>query len=316
MPTTNYMVVHARHDHGFKVPRPDLSAAIGTPNACSGCHADKPLTFATEAYVKWWGTKRIGQPDWSTTIAAGRTDPTAAASALAALLDDPKQPGIVRATAADLLPASQESLTSILGALVDPDPLVRDAAVRALSEADPAIRAKVLSPLTQDPIRTVRIDAGRALAGAPAARLPPPEARRAADALAEWRASQNLDADRPEARLNLCSLDAELGDLAAAEVECNAALRLAPGIPGPYVNLADVQRAEGREEAARATLYNGLKIAPDNPALWYALGLALVRQHRPGEALEALKKATTLDPANRRFAEVYRIAQAELAPGQ
>jgi Flp pilus assembly protein TadD len=174
----------------------------------------------------------------------------------------------------------------------------------------------VLSPLTQDPIRTVRIDAGRALAGAPAAKLPPPEARRAADALAEWRASQNLDADRPEARLNLCALDAELGDLASAEVECNAALGLAPGIPGPYVNLADVQRAEGREEAARATLYNGLKVAPDNPALWYALGLALVRQHRPGEALEALKKATTLDPTNRRFAEVYRIAKAELAPRQ
>jgi hypothetical protein len=33
-----------------------------------------------------------------------------------------------------------------------------------------------------------------------------------------------------------------------------------------------------------------------------------VRQHRPTDALDALKKATTLDPGNRRFAEVYRIA--------
>ena len=198
--------------------------------------------------------------------------------------------------------------------MADPDPLVRDAAVRALAETHPSIRAKVLPPLTLDPVRTVRIDAGRALAGAPAAQLPPPEARQAADALAEWRASQNVDADRPEARLNLCTLDAELGNLATAEVECHAALKLAPGIPGPYVNLADVQRAEGREDAARATLREGLKVAPDNPVLWHALGLALVRQHRPGEALAALKKATALDPGNRRFAEVYRIAQAELAP--
>lgn len=315
MPTTNYMVVHARHDHGFKVPRPDLSAQIGAPDACSKCHSDKPLSYSVDAYAKWWGTKRISQPHWSTTIAAGRADPRAAASALAALIDDREQPAIVRATAADLSEASlEEALPSLLGALADPDPLVRDAAVRALSETDPAFRAKVLPPLTQDPVRTVRIDAGRALAGAPATLLPPPQARQAADALAEWRASQNVDADRPEARLNLCALDAELGDLATAEVECNAALKLAPGIPAPYVNLADVQRAEGREEAARETLRKGLEVAPDNAALWHALGLALVRQHRPGEALDALKKAAELDPGNRRFTEVYRIAQAELAP--
>jgi Flp pilus assembly protein TadD len=203
----------------------------------------------------------------------------------------------------------------VLAALLDPDPLVRDAAVRALSQADPAIRAKVLPPLTQDPVRTVRIDAGRALAGAPAAQLPPPEARRAADALAEWRASQNVDADRPEARLNLCSLAAELGDFPTAEAECHAALRLAPRVPGPYVNLADVQRAEGREEAARATLREGLKVAPESGALWHSLGLALVRQRRPGEALAALKKATELEPDNPRFAQVYAIAVRELGGG-
>jgi tetratricopeptide (TPR) repeat protein len=146
------------------------------------------------------------------------------------------------------------------------------------------------------------------------ARLSPPEARHAAEALAEWRASQNIDADRPEARLNLCALDAELGDLASAEVECHEALRIAPRIPGPYVNLADVQRAEGREEAARATLREGLKVAPETAALWHALGLALVRQRRPVEALDALKKATELEPGNRRFAQVYAIARNELDP--
>jgi Flp pilus assembly protein TadD len=223
----------------------------------------------------------------------------------------------VRATAADLSdPSLKEALPALVGALSDPDPLVRDAAIRALSEADPAIRAKVLPPLTEDPVRTVRIDAGRALAGAPSAQLSPPLARLAADALAEWRATQQLDADRPEARLNLCALDAELGDLAGAEVECHEALRLAPRIPGPYVNLADIQRAEGREDAARATLREGLKVAPDSAALWHSLGLALVRQRRPGEALAALKKATELEPGNRRFAQVYAIALNELDPAR
>lgn len=38
MPVRIYMVVDQRHDHGFRVPRPDLSAKIGTPNACNDCH--------------------------------------------------------------------------------------------------------------------------------------------------------------------------------------------------------------------------------------------------------------------------------------
>jgi HEAT repeat protein len=315
MPTTNYMVVHARHDHGFKVPRPDLTAAIGTPNACSKCHADKPPAWSREAYVRWWGTKRTAQPHWSTTIAAARTDPAAAGPALAALIADARQPAIVRATAVSLAEgALPQDLPSIAGALADPDPLVRDAAVRALSETDPATRAGLLPALAADPVRTVRIDAGRALAGEPAKRLDPSQARRAADALAEWRASQILDADRPEARLNLCALESETGDLPAAEADCAAARALAPGIPTVYVNLADVYRAEGREDDARATLRAGLAVAPESAALWHAMGLAFVRAHEPGEALSALKKATELAPANRRFAEVYAVARKELGP--
>jgi Flp pilus assembly protein TadD len=112
----------------------------------------------------------------------------------------------------------------------------------------------------------------------------------------------------------VCVLDAELGDLVTAEAECNAALALAPSIPTVYVNLADVQRAAGKEEASRATLRAGIAIAPGNAALWHALGLALVRSHEPAQALVALEKATTLDPANSRFAQVYRIALAELGP--
>ena len=41
MPARTYMVVDRRHDHSFRVPRPDLSAKLGTPNACNDCHTDK-----------------------------------------------------------------------------------------------------------------------------------------------------------------------------------------------------------------------------------------------------------------------------------
>jgi tetratricopeptide (TPR) repeat protein len=38
MPQTTYMAVDPRRDHSFRVPRPDLSVKLGTPNACTGCH--------------------------------------------------------------------------------------------------------------------------------------------------------------------------------------------------------------------------------------------------------------------------------------
>ena len=50
MPERMYMVVDGRRDHSFRVPRPDLSAALGTPNACNDCHKDRsgprPRSFA------------------------------------------------------------------------------------------------------------------------------------------------------------------------------------------------------------------------------------------------------------------------------
>jgi len=38
-----------------------------------------------------------------------------------------------------------------------------------------------------------------------------------------------------------------------------------------------------------------------------------VRQQRKPEALKELKRATELDPTNRRFAYVYEVARADLA---
>jgi hypothetical protein len=40
------MVVDARHDHSFRVPRPDQTVTMGTPNACNQCHPDKTPQWA------------------------------------------------------------------------------------------------------------------------------------------------------------------------------------------------------------------------------------------------------------------------------
>ena len=40
MPETTYMAVDPRRDHSIRNPRPDLSVALGTPNACTRCHLE------------------------------------------------------------------------------------------------------------------------------------------------------------------------------------------------------------------------------------------------------------------------------------
>ncbi len=50
MPTTTYMAVDARRDHSLRIPRPDLSTTLATPNACTGCHL-KLENVSTEKHM-------------------------------------------------------------------------------------------------------------------------------------------------------------------------------------------------------------------------------------------------------------------------
>jgi hypothetical protein len=60
MPARSYMVVDRRHDHSFRIPRPDLSMKIGNSNACNDCHADKSTEWGAAAIERWYGPKRKG----------------------------------------------------------------------------------------------------------------------------------------------------------------------------------------------------------------------------------------------------------------
>ena len=56
MPHTTYMEVDPRRDHSLRVPRPDLSVTLGTPNACSHCHVrDRLKEMTTEAQANFDG---------------------------------------------------------------------------------------------------------------------------------------------------------------------------------------------------------------------------------------------------------------------
>jgi predicted CXXCH cytochrome family protein len=134
MPAKTYMVVHERRDHSFRVPRPDLSASLGTPDACTQCHKDRTPDWAAKSIAGWFPSGRQTQPQYGTALQAGRTGSTDAERQLDALILDPGQPAMARASALPLLPryASPASGPAIAAAAADLDPLVRAAAPRAL----------------------------------------------------------------------------------------------------------------------------------------------------------------------------------------
>jgi len=103
MPGRVYMGADYRPDHSLRIPRPDLSAELNTPNACSaqGCHADKSLSWNVEHYTKWYGETR--KPHYGSIIAAGRAYQPGAEADLIRLAEDPLVPAIARATALELL---------------------------------------------------------------------------------------------------------------------------------------------------------------------------------------------------------------------
>jgi tetratricopeptide (TPR) repeat protein len=308
MPEKIYMVVDPRRDHSFRIPRPDLSVELGTPNACTGCHDDRPAAWAAKALEGRDGAK---QPHYAQALHAGRGRLPGAARLLEQLAGDAAWPGIVRATALSMMRdgAGPGSVAVIERGLVDDDPLVRIAAAQAAEIFEPVARPRLLLPLLDDPVRTVRAEAARALAPARAGSLTARQRARLDAVLDEYRAMQHVNRDRAEAHLNLGLLHVALGEQGPAEQAYRAALVREPWFLPAYVNLADLYRATAREERAEQVLRQALGVAPESPEVHHALGLALIRQDNVAEAMGFLRRAAELRPAEPRYAYVYGVGQ-------
>jgi Flp pilus assembly protein TadD len=162
-------------------------------------------------------------------------------------------------------------------------------------------------PLLSDPVRGVRVRGADLLAAVPAANQLAADRRAFDRATAEFVAAQLLNADRPEARLTLGSFHARRGETAEAEAEYKAALRIAPQFAPAAVNLAAfIGRRRGA--VGEVVLRAAIAASPKDAGLHYALGLALIRLKRSGDALTELQKAAKLAPENVHCANVYGIA--------
>ncbi|WP_043160309.1 tetratricopeptide repeat protein [Bradyrhizobium sp. Ai1a-2] len=310
MPVSTYMVVDKRHDHSLRIPRPDLSVKLGTPNACNNCHTDKPAQWAADAIERWHGPVRKGFQNYAEAFQASWTDRADAAALLAVVAASPTAPAIARASALSELHArvSPANIDLARKGLADPDPMVRVAALDMLDGLPGDRIWPLVSPLLSDPSRGVRIRAASILAAVPTATQPAADREAFERAAAEFIAAQRLNADRPEARSTLGNFYARRRLTADAESEYKAALRLSPQYAPAAINLADLYRQLGRDGDGESVLRTAIASSRQDAGLRHALGLSLIRLKRPNDGLDEFRAASELEPDRARYAYVYAVA--------
>jgi hypothetical protein len=168
MPTTEFARMR-RSDHSMRPPAPAATLAFGSPNACNVCHTDKDARWAERALRAWrGGAARASEGRLlreGRLVAAARSGDWARLGAILSYLEEPERDEVVTASLARLLetchdPAKGPALRRLTK---DPSPLVRAAAVSALTDDPEGLDHLVAA--TRDGSRLVRLRAASALTG-------------------------------------------------------------------------------------------------------------------------------------------------------
>ncbi len=321
MSSRTYMEIDGRRDHSLRIPRPDLTVQIGTPNACGDCHTkpDETAAWAADAVVRWYGkgprpAAALPGDRWShgthygVAFHAARQNLPEGEKLLRDLLRRQVTPDIVRATAIGLLAGypSSDSNKLCREALRHSSPLVRAAAVRVLAGGRPGQYTQELAGRLDDPSRMVRMAAAGHL-------VPQAEQLRRSEfrepfkrAIQEYQDGQQVMLDRAGSHLNLASMYEQLGNLAAARRELRTAIRIEPYLTGPHGELArllDQLDSHETTEEVRALrtrevelLERDFRLLANVPILYYRHGMLLYLLDEPKRALESLREACRLAP--------------------
>ncbi len=289
MPAHTYMGVDPRRDHSLRIPRPDLSARLGAPDACTGCHTQRTQQWAADALSrlgKLRKTEHFGEA-----LHAGRTGAPGATPRLIRLIEDRRVAGIARATAVTLLQRrpSPETASAIARAAVDPDPLVRLASARSLSLIPPEKRQAPIRSLRTDPLLGIRFEIAR-------------EERQK-----EYIQRLAQDADQPEALLHIGLFHQRRNERTRALEAYRRSISLDPRFYPARIHLAALLDPVQSE----VTLREAVRTSPKSGAPPHALGLLLVRNRQPDKALPWLERAASLEPDQSRYAYAYALGLRE-----
>ena len=291
MPGRYYMGIDFRNDHSLRIPRPDLSMALGTPNACNTCHADKTFKWSVDHCTQWYGIKK--KPHYGNVFAAARRGRPEVQTDLIRLVDDQLSPGIVRSTALSLLRSydTNESRAVFERALMDPEAMVRHTALFNMVPLTARDQIRLIVPLLYDPVKAVRIQAAMSLTNIPPEQIRPRERQVFKAALSEYVKSMEHVGDFSQGRFNLGNLFTNQGKTDLAEAHYKAAIEIDTLFYPAKVNLAMLYNQEGRNDDAERLLREVVEENPNLHEAAYSLGLLLAEQKNYRDAARYLKKA-------------------------
>ena len=314
MPSRTYMVVHERRDHRIAVPRPDLSATLGTPNACAACHVDEARgnAWAADAIARHRSGRRQG-PSGAELLGpalwGARHEQRDAVASVRALLADPTVAGLSKATALSALGASApiEAAAIAEPLLRAADPWLRLGAVEALRPAPDAARTRLLAGQATDASRAVRLAVAPLLGNASAGTLPAGARDDVTALLTDYEAWLTANADRAEALVELAGLRRAAGDPVAARAAFERALRRDDTSIVATLNFADYLRGNGDDAAAETLLRKACALYPESADAHFALGMLLVRRKDVTAGVSELGRANALAPNNSHYAYAYGV---------
>jgi len=277
----------------MRIPRPDLSLELGTPNACTHCHDDKNDRWALDHVNKWYGERK--KAHYATLLSDAYTGKAGADSGLLKIINSNLYPEIIRATAISYLSVYQSppAQDALLKALKDPDPLLRYTAAENYMTADSAGLFNVLAPLLNDPVKSVRMQAANRLATFRKNAFNEIQYSLFVKALDEYKISQEYVADFPMGRHNLGNFYAKINDVAKAEENYREALAIDNLFYPAKSNLALIYYQQGKTGAAEDLLHDLVANHPDVLDGYYYLALLYAEQKKYTEAIGLLETAST-----------------------
>jgi hypothetical protein len=284
MSDVNWRLITRRRDHTFQPPVPELTGRFGVPNACTTCHENKSPEWAASTMDRWYGNgeRRRAIVRMSDTMYRAGAGDVAALPDVARLAVDRSHGTLIRASAAEFAgqlivrsggaggaggsnAVSPGIVNALIGAAADPEPAVRIAAVRALSnipvKTDPRVASVIAAHLT-DSARLVRVSAAEALTAFGITQLDGAPGKALARAQDEWAESLRTFNDVAADHTTLGWLEASRGRSEEGVKELRVAIALDPRDARPHVLLGVLAARAGQFDDALQHFKTAKIIAP------------------------------------------------------
>jgi Tfp pilus assembly protein PilF len=320
MPGKIYMGNDLRHDHSFRVPRPDLSEKYGTPNACSSCHQEKSNKYLADAIVKWYGPKR--KYHFSDDLIPGSQLNSKSEAHLIKLIENSQTPDIIKATAAFYMGniQTEPSLNILLKSLNNKDAQVRYRTLRSLSNFEPRSWINQVGPLLSDKVRAVRIAAADLYITIPQEQIPSQHKDAFVAAHKELKKHLNYQTDFSIGNVMLADYYLKLKDYDNAAKYYEKGLKKDSQMNYALLNLSTTYNLQGNNEQALKSLEKALKNDSKNDRIYYNMALLYNEMSNQPAAEKAFAKAVALKSDNPRVYYNYglllikskKIKQAEV----